>query len=60
MPKIDCHSACGEVGFTHPSQLAMVYSPPQSWQMLYTPEVGFKKGTIFEELDKPLVEVCQK
>ena len=41
-------------------QLAMVYSPIQSWHMLYSPEHGLKRGTIFEELDKPLMEVCGK
>lgn len=33
--------------------LAMVYSPCQSWRELYEPDVGFYRGTIFKELDKP-------
>ena len=33
--------------------LAMVYSPEQIWQNLYTEEEGFVAGTIFKELDKP-------
>lgn len=41
-------------------QLAMVYSPIQNWHMLYSPEYGFRRGTIFEELDKPLEEVCNR
>ena len=40
-------------------QLAMVYVPRQSWRNLYSPEAGLERGTIFEELDKPLEEVCR-
>lgn len=42
--------------------LAMAYVPMQIWQQLYDPEVGFDKGTIFKELDKPFCgkEVCSK
>ena len=35
-------------------QLAMVYSPHQCWRMLYSPDVALVRGTLFEELDKPL------
>ena len=35
-------------------QLAMVYSPCQMWRMLYSPETALERGTLFEELDKPL------
>lgn len=35
-------------------QLAMVYSPHQCWRMLYSPDVALERGTLFEELDKPL------
>ena len=35
-------------------QLAMVYSPHQCWRMLYAPEKALMRGTLFEELDKPL------
>ena len=35
-------------------QLAMVYSPIQNWRMLLTPEAALEKGTLFEELYKPL------
>ena len=38
-------------------QLAMVYSPFQCWRMLYSPDVALMKGTLFEELDKPLEDV---
>ena len=38
------------------TQLAMVYSPKQGWQMLYSPEKALMRGTLFEELDKPLEE----
>ena len=37
-------------------QLAMVYSPYQCWRMLYSPEKALMRGTLFEELDKPLEE----
>ena len=39
-------------------QLAMVYSPYQSFRMLYSPDTALKRGTLFEELYKPLSEVC--
>lgn len=35
--------------------LAMSYVPIQVWQMLYTPEDGFMRGTIFEQLDLPFI-----
>lgn len=41
-------------------QLAMVYSPYQCWRMLLSPENALAKGTLFEELYKPLVEVCDE
>lgn len=41
-------------------QLGMVYSPYQSFRMLMTPERGLKSGTLFEELYKPLMEVCNE
>lgn len=37
-------------------QLAMVYSPMQCWRMLYDSEEALKRGTLFEELYKPLEE----
>ena len=33
--------------------LAMAYVPMQQWRQLYDPNVGFGRGTIFMELDKP-------
>ena len=38
-------------------QLAMVYSPMQCWRRLYTPADALARGTLFEELYKPLEEV---
>ncbi len=35
-------------------QLAMVYSPYQCFRMLYSADKGLTRGTMFEELDKPL------
>ena len=43
---------CGPEGV----QLAMVYSPEQAFRSLYTPERALLRGTVFEELDKPLGE----
>lgn len=38
-----------------PVSLAMAYVPNQQWQMLYEPAVGFPRGTIFKQLDKPFI-----
>ena len=38
-------------------QLAMVYSPFQTFEGLYSPEEALVRGTLFEALDKPLMEV---
>ena len=35
-------------------QLAMVYSPINRFRALYSPEQALSRGTLFEELDKPL------
>ena len=40
--------------------LAMVYSPYQSFRMLYSEDDALRHGTLFEELYKPLVEVCDE
>lgn len=47
---------CGESenGGAQFGQLAMVYAPYQNWRMLYSPEAALMRGTLFEELDKPL------
>mgnify|MGYP002645752117 CR=1 FL=1 len=42
----------------HPMQLeelplAMAYVPWQHWGNLYSPEKGFERGTIFQDLDFP-------
>ncbi len=34
--------------------LAYSYNPIQRWQMLYTVDKALGRGTLFEELDKPL------
>ena len=34
---------------------AMAFVPFQPWQNLYEPEVGFTRGTIFVDLDKPFI-----
>lgn len=40
---------------TQPISLAMAYVPYQQWRKLYEPSIGFKRGTIFAELDKPFL-----
>jgi hypothetical protein len=39
-------------------QLAMVYSPYQSWRMLLSPDDALAHGTLFEELYKPFHGGC--
>ena len=34
--------------------LAYAYVPVQRWRMLYDPDKGLSRGTIFEELDMPM------
>lgn len=34
--------------------LAYAYVPVQRWRMLYSPEHALTRGTLFEELDKPM------
>ncbi len=34
---------------------AMAYVPMQAWGNIYSPEVGFERGTIFQVLDKPFI-----
>ena len=38
----------------HDKPLAYAYVPIQRWRMIYTPEAGIKRGTLFEELYKPM------
>ena len=40
-------------------QLAMVYSPVQTYEALYSPEEALERGTLFQKLDKPLTEVAR-
>ena len=52
----DGETTCPGTGLGGTRQLAMVYSPYQCWRMLYSPEKALMRGTLFEELDKPLEE----
>ena len=36
--------------------LAMVRIVDQKWQELYTPDVAYDRGTLFQELDKPFLK----
>ena len=38
----------------HGLPLAYAYVPVQRWRMLYSPEEALNKGTLFEELYKPM------
>ena len=55
-PREGC--SVGECGCSRCSrrQLAMVYAPMQCFRMLYSPSDALMRGTLFEELDKPLEE----
>lgn len=48
---------CDDISiFTNqPISFAMAYVPYQSWNRTYEPIVGFERGTIFPELDKPFL-----
>ncbi|MGN1030582.1 MAG: spore coat associated protein CotJA [Butyricicoccaceae bacterium] len=35
--------------------LAMAFVPGQSWQNIYETDVGFRRGTIFADLDMPFI-----
>ncbi len=35
--------------------LAMAYVPMQQWCKIYPSDVGFTRGTIFEQLDLPFI-----
>ncbi|MBQ2251833.1 MAG: spore coat associated protein CotJA [Clostridia bacterium] len=37
------------------TSLAMVYSPVQVWRDIYDLECALERGTLFAELDKPLL-----
>ena len=61
-PRISGRGEGGCVGQSSstPPSLAMVYSPEQSWRMIYTPEDALSHGTLFEELYKPLEDCYGK
>ncbi len=35
--------------------IGMAYVPWQKFRKLYEPELGFHRGTVFQELDKPFL-----
>ena len=56
------YSKCSAEGLTVPrgrfpedTPLAMAYVPFQQWGKVYNPDEGFKKGTIFPDLDFPFM-----
>ena len=50
------NGGCGCQSLGGEPSLAMVYSPKQSWRMLYSADAALEHGTLFEELYKPLGE----
>ncbi len=46
-------SRCPSPRFPESIHLAMVYSPDQEFEDLYSPENGLEAGTVFIKLDKP-------
>ena len=51
-------AGCACADGTVRESLAMVYSPRQYWRDAYTPAEALDRGTLFAELDKPLIGVC--
>lgn len=49
---------CEEHEHIHPTSLAMVWSPVQSFQKIYEPSKALMRGTLFAELDKPFSGKC--
>ena len=47
-----CHES--DVATLYDKPLGYAYVPIQRWRMLYAPEQGLGRGTIFEELDMPM------
>ena len=45
--------ACAQTQTRQPMMLAMAYVPWQRWQETYPLEEGFRRGTIFPDLDLP-------
>ena len=57
---MDMDTTCRpETGALAMPQLAMVYSPPQIYRQLYGMDEALMRGTLFIELDKPLLEDCK-
>ena len=50
------NEGCGSMTDGQSARLAMAYVPMQCWRMLYSPDFGLTRGTLFEELDLPLEE----
>ena len=53
VPVAACDTVCTAAENRQPMVLAMAYVPWQRWQETYPLEEGFKRGTIFPELDFP-------
>ncbi len=53
--KPDCRGNYPKNGIENAPSLAMVYSPIQEWREIYEIEEALSRGTLFKELDKPLL-----
>lgn len=56
MPRVNNGEMCPEndAATLFDMPLAYSYVPIQRWRMLYEPERALTRGTLFEELDKPM------
>ena len=56
MPPVNNNGVCqeSEEATLFDMPLAYAYVPIQRWRMLYEPERALVRGTLFEELDKPM------
>ncbi len=54
IPELEAACPENEDATLHDKPIGYAYVPMQRWRMLYSPEEGLKRGTIFEELDKPV------
>ena len=50
-----CQLNGGPSVFPARTPLAMAYVPMQQWCKIYPSDVGFTRGTIFEQLDLPFI-----
>lgn len=52
-PSLDCEQP--KTVLPREMPIGMLYVPYQQWRRVYEPAVGFERGTVYEELDKPFI-----